>query len=301
MTTQPSPTLDAPARVLPRAEWQALASAHEARTDALTAGQRERLATGKRHAIEDFLFDYYAVKPRHVRRWHPGLGVGLEGADAHRDFRWYVTSDSGVTSVSRDALLSDRRESVTYIRRLLAATAGRRPFLGCFGMHEWAMVYGATATDRRHGLPLRLGSAGTDAVVEAHDLKCTHFDAFRFFTPAAVPRNAHALTRDSQPQMDQPGCLHATMDLFKWAYKLGPAVPGTLLLDCFELARDVRQVDMQASPYDVSSYGLPAIPVETSEGKSEYAARQREFTRRAAPLRQALIDMCDAVLTDSAR
>jgi hypothetical protein len=27
-------------------------------------------------------------------------------------------------------------------------------------------------------------------VVEAHDLRCTHFDAFRFFTAEAVPATA---------------------------------------------------------------------------------------------------------------
>lgn len=158
------------------------------------------------------------------------------------------------------------------------------------------MVYGADEAGRRHGLPLRLGSAGTDAVVEAHPLQCTHFDAFRFFTREAAPLNATQLTRETQVAWEQPGCLHVNMDLYKWAIKLGPATPGDLLLECFELACDVRQVDMQASPYDVSAYGLAAIPVETPQGKSEYAARQREFARRGAPLRERLIAVCDAVL-----
>lgn len=281
--------------VLARADWEARASAHRERADALTKGHRERSATGARHAVEDFLFDYYSTKPRQIRRWHPGLGVGLLGADAHAEYRWYATTD-GVTSLDVTAFAADRGDTVAYIRRLLAATAGRRPLLGCFGMHEWAMVYQADETDRRHGLPLRLGREGTDAVVESHDLVCTHFDAFRFFTPEAVPRNAHALTRETQPAMDQPGCLHATMDLFKWSMKLGPAVPGETLLDCFELARDVRQVDMQASPYDVSSYGLDPIAVETPEGKREYALLQRQFAARAEPLRARLIEICDIVL-----
>ena len=38
------------------------------------------------------------------------------------------------------------------------------------------------------------------------------------------------------------------MDVYKWATKLGPVVPGDLLLDCFELAREIRTLDMQASP-----------------------------------------------------
>ncbi|WP_203656371.1 3-methyladenine DNA glycosylase [Demequina activiva] len=287
------PTLAA--TVLSPADWAARATAHRDRADALTEGRRERAARGESHAIEDFLFEYYNAKPGQLRRWHPGIGVALQAADAHAEQRWYVTRD-GETSLDRAAFAAERGDTALYIRRLLVATAGRAPLLGCFGMHEWAMVYRSADVERRHGLPLRLGSEGTDAAVEANPLVCTHFDAFRFFTPEAVPRNSTQLTRSTQPDSEQPGCLHATMDLYKWCLKLGPAVPGELLLDCFALARDVRRVDMQASPYDVSSYGLSAIAVETPAGKSEYAARQRDFARRAAPLRERLIEVCDAVL-----
>lgn len=287
------PTLAA--TVLSPADWTARASVHRTRADALTAGRRERAARGESHAIEDFLFEYYNAKPGQLRRWHPGIGVGLQAADAHAEQRWYVTRD-GVTSLDVAAFAAERGDTALYVRRLLVATAGRAPVLGCFGMHEWAMVYRSPSVERRHGLPLRLGASGTNAAVEANPLVCTHFDAFRFFTPEAVPRNATQLTRTTQPDSEQPGCLHATMDLYKWCLKLGPAVPGELLLDCFALARDVRRVDMQASPYDVSSYGLPAIAVETPAGKSEYAARQRDFARRAAPLRERIIEVCDAVL-----
>ncbi len=284
------------ATALPRSEWEPLAWAHAERADALTAGHRERRARGERHAIDDFLFEYYSTKPGRLRRWHPGIGVALGDAPEHAAWRFY-RADGSVTTLDVEAFVAERGEGARHIRRLLVATAGRAPLLGCFGMHEWAMVYGASDAGRRHGLPLRLGAAGTDAVVESHPLQCTHFDAFRFFTPQAVPRNAHALTRENQVDTEQPGCLHATMDLYKWGLKLEPAVPGDLLLDCFELARDVRRVDMRASPYDVSSYGLAAIPVETPEGKSEYAAYQRSFAGRAEPLRSRLIDLCDQILT----
>ncbi len=81
------------------------------------------------------------------------------------------------------------------------------------------------------------------------------------------------------------------MDLYKWAVKLGPLVPGSLLLDAFELAREIRTVDMQASPYDMRPWGLEPIPVETPAGKDAYVARQRGFADRAAPLRAALVDI----------
>ena len=86
-----------------------------------------------------------------------------------------------------------------------------------------------------------------------------------------------------------PGCLHANMDLYKWAYKLAPLVAGELVVDCFELARDVRALDMRASPYDLADLGYPPVRVETPEGRSEYAAAQRHFAERAAPLRDRLI------------
>lgn len=88
------------------------------------------------------------------------------------------------------------------------------------------------------------------------------------------------------------------MDVYKWALKLGPAVPGALLLDCFALARRIRTLDMQASPYDVTSYGLPPVAIETAEGKAEYVRRQREHATEGNALRARLLDVC-AVLTAS--
>jgi hypothetical protein len=162
------------------------------------------------------------------------------------------------------------------------------------------MVY--RATDHRHPVPLRLGAAGTDAVVEAHPLRCSHFDAYRFFTSAAAPRNRLRPTRATQAALEQPGCLHAGMDLHKWALKLGPAVPGDLALDCFALARDLRELDMRASPYDLSGYGYRPVAVETPEGKAEYVTAQRRFAERGATLRRRLSEVCAALLAaDSGR
>ncbi|MGY1672185.1 hypothetical protein [Geodermatophilus sp. SYSU D00710] len=86
-------------------------------------------------------------------------------------------------------------------------------------------------------------------------------------------------------------------DLYKWAYKLSPAVPGELVADCFALAVEVRELDMQASPYDLADRGYAPVRIETPEGKAEYVAAQRGFAHRAAPLRQRLVDVCDSLLT----
>lgn len=280
--------------VLAAAEWRSRTGAHEERIDRWAAPHRERRSRGETHPVHDFLFTYYSETPGRLRRWHPGAGSALApSADApapHAGWRWYRTDDDGVVALDRAAYLADRGPTVEFVRGLLAATASRPAFTGCFGLHEWAMVY--RADERRHTLPLRLGRAGTDAVVEGHRIRCSHYDAFRFFTPDAVGRNRLQPTRETQPALEQPGCLHATMDLYKWAYKLGPAVPGELLADCFALAADVRELDMRASPYDLDDAGFPAVRIETPEGKAEYAAAQRGFAARGAELRRRLLVVC---------
>jgi len=332
----PAATVPRAAAVLLAAGWLPLAEAHAARADAMTAAHRARKAAGDRHPIDDFLYDYYGTKPSLLRRWHPGAGFALgpapDGPAEHAAWRWYATDDDGTVRLDVEAFLADRGDTVRFVRTLLTATADRPAHAGCLGLHEWAMVYRQDDARRRHTLPLRLGREGTDAVVEAHPLHCSHFDAFRFFTPDAVPRNRvqltradqvaseqpgclHAnmdllcrqtdspddaepppLTRQTQVLYEQPGCLHANMDLLKWSMKLGPAVPGDLLLDCFELAGEIRLLDMQASPYELSSLGERAVAIETREGKAEYVARQRDFAERAAALRRRLIHVCDNVV-----
>ena len=292
------------AAVLDPATWQARAAAHAARADALTAGHRERRSRHERHAIEDFLYEYYPTKPAQLRRWHPGAGTalapGLDGPAPHAGWRWYRAAPDGAVTLDVDSYLAARGDTVRFVRTLLTATAARPAFTGCFGLHEWAMVYREPDGEHRHPLPLRLGAAGTDAVVEQHRIRCSHVDAFRFFTPEAVALNTLQPSRQTQVADEQPGCLHATMDLYKWALKLGPLVPGALLLDCFELAGQIRRTDMQASPYDVTAYGLEPIAIETPAGKAEYVRLQREYATRSNPLRTRLVASCDVVATSPA-
>jgi hypothetical protein len=198
--------------------------------------------------------------------------------------------------------VAGRHERVRWVRELLLATEQRPPALGCLGLHEWAMVYRTPGDDVRHPTwPLRLGAAGTDEVVESHRISCTHYDAFRFFAPQARPRNVHRPTREDRPRMEQPGCLHTGMDLYKWAYKLAPMTPAELVADCFELARDIRVLDMRASPYDLSALGYTPVRIETPGGKREYAEQQRAFADRAAPLRRRLVEVCTQLLEIGAR
>ncbi|BCI53448.1 hypothetical protein NIIDNTM18_27260 [Mycolicibacterium litorale] len=281
---------------LDESAWAQRAGAHRDRVDAFCAPHRERRRTGRAHPVWDFLFTYYSLRPRRLRWWHPGFGVVLTGAAArgYLGRTGYREVRGGVTVTAEH--LRARADTVGFVAGLLRATAARPARLNCFGLHEWAMVY--RSPDTRHGaVPLRLGHAGTDAVVESMSLRCSHFDAYRFFTDAAVGRNAEPLSRERQVETEQPGCLHAAMDLYKWAYKLAPLVPSDLVMDGLELAADARLLDMRASPYDLREYGFEPIAVETPGGRADYVRAQQEIADRAAPLRATLTARCDALLT----
>jgi len=278
--------------VLAEPDWRARRTAHQRRVDGWVAGHLARRRTGRKHPVEDFLFTYYSYRPARLRRWHPGAGVVLAGARPEEFGAHYRPTPEGLT-LDR-AALARRADSIGAIRRLLAATAARPAHLGCFGMHEWAMVYRLTEEQVRHaGYPLRLSAERTAEVVEGTRIRCSHFDAYRFFTAPARPLNLLRPTRADQPDLEQPGCLHANMDLYKWAYKLVPLVSSDLVADCFALAREIRTLDMRASPYDLTDLGYPPVPVETPDGRAEYAAAQRDFAARAAELRAQLIKAID--------
>jgi hypothetical protein len=270
---------------------------HHARIDAVTAGHLSRRNGARTHPVEDFLFTYYMHSPAQLRRWHPGPGVELQGASERELWKFYRYGDDAAT-LDLDGFVAARAAMVRRVRQLLSATAARPAQLGCFGLHEWAMVYKQGPEQHRHvDWPLRLSQADTDEVVESHQIRCTHFDAFRFFTDLARPLNAFAPSRSSQVAMEQPGCLHAGMDLYKWSYKLSPAIPSTLTADCFDLAREVRELDMRAAPYDLRPLGYEPVEIEAPEGRTTYVDAQRGFAVRSQALRLRLIDACDALLS----
>ncbi|KAA9394372.1 3-methyladenine DNA glycosylase [Kocuria coralli] len=303
--------LDATAPVLRPEQWRQAQSAHLQRVQDWTEPFRERRNRGLKHPVDDFLFTYYSFSPGKLERWTPGAGVVLlDGAAEFSGRKFWrtlegdeaaalgIADDEGAVTLDLRAFLSARGSAVQFVDMLVRRTAGRPGVFGCFGLHEWAMAYRAAVHGVRHEqLPLRLGSEGTDAVVESHKLKCTHIDAFRFFAPEAAPRNELQPTRETQRELEQPGCLHATMDLYKWAYKLYPAVPSQLIADAFALAVEVRATDMEASPYDLSDWGYGVVAVETPQGKAEYVRRQKSFAERARPIRERLLECTTALLS----
>lgn len=283
---------------LPESEWLGQRSAHEQRVRAWTDPHQARQSRGEKHPVEDFLWEYYSYRPSWLRRWHPGPDVVLLGAAAREYLRWpeYHERDGGV-AVNCAAFDPKRRASLVWLAGLLRATLERPPSFGCFGLHEWAMVYRLDTAEVRHArLPLRFPPAETARITESLPIRCSHFDAFRFFTPAARPLNRLQPERATTDQLEQRGCLHANMDLYKWAFKLAPFTPAELVADCFALAREIREVDMRASPYDCSSLGLAAIAIETPEGRAEYERLQRAFAERSQPLRARLLSLCERLL-----
>lgn len=327
-----APSIVAPVRVLTTAQARQARLLHEERADALTAEHRERRARGEKHPVEDFLFSYYPFSTARLRRWHPGWRMAYDpvadldpaghgiGGDVQEDGSrtWYVDVPAGTfeseipdgdvpagTLLRRadvDRYLAERSDALGFMVRLLSASsmARRTPQFGCFGLHEWAMVHGLRPGQQRHeALPLRLSQAETDAVVERERLVCSHIDAFRFFTPSAAPRNATQPTRATQEANDNPACLHVGMDLYKWAMKLSPLVPSSLVLDCFEHARETRVLDMEASPYDVRPLGYGVVPIETPAGKAEYVRRQRALVDRAEQLRGRILGELEGLPVDA--
>lgn len=185
--------------------------------------------------------------------------------------------------------------------QVLTTTRDRAANFGCYGMHEWAMVFGGHDVRHAEIAPLRLRQDQVDAFVKSRPMTCSHFDAFRFFAPDAKPMNRVQLQWSERHEREQPGCIHANMDLYRWAYTAMPWIGSDLLWHSFELAAELRVLDMQASPYDLSAMGFAPVRVETPDGREEYQRRQRELSERASVLREQLIDVVGTIVIDANR
>jgi hypothetical protein len=294
VTARPDPT----PVILPAAEWRARLADHAASVRSFTRPYAARRAANRPHPVHDFLFTYYHFSMRKLEAWHPGAHIGLadDGAPCPWQTNRFYHLRDGVWQLDLTAIDAGLARRLGWIATLLRATAGRQPNFACHGLHEWAMVFRAEDVRHAGSVPLRLPQADIDALVASRPLLCTHFDAFRFFAPTAQPLNRHALSLDARPDLEQPGCLHANMDLYKWAYKSMPWIGSDILMDAFHLALALRELDMRASPYDLSAFGYPPIPIETADGRRDYESLQRSLAERAAPLRARLIKALERTL-----
>jgi hypothetical protein len=257
-----------------------------------------REAIDGKHPVYDFLTTYYSFPLKNLPRWTPGTGVVCESSattdELFTDRRYFTRTPQGWLLPS-ESFPERRRPGLDRTLQLLQATADRPGFFGCFGMHEWAMVY-RTREVRHSREPLRLSPEEIARFVESRPICCSHWDAFRFFTHPARPLNTLQPSPDNRAELEQPACLHANMDLYRWSYKFYPWVESALLIECFKLALRIRELDMRAAPYDLTRYGFEPVRIETAEGRREYEQRQREFAEQAAPLRKRLIASLQKIL-----
>ncbi|QJC21988.1 3-methyladenine DNA glycosylase [Arcanobacterium buesumense] len=300
--------------------WWPRARVHFAQASRRSRGRVERRQRGEKNALEDFLWEYYPMRPGRLAVWHPGFAddgepyallkppvspgsaepkpwnptsASLEDPLAwwrhHASLPWHDVrqTDDGEIVVVNNEFLDHRAHGIKHLTQLHEILLTREATFGCLGWHEWAMVYRADET--RHALPLRLGAEETNRLVEQAHIRCTHFDAFQFFMPDAVALNRVQPTYETVFENEQPGCIHVSMDILRACIQLGPIIPGELLISAFDLAMRARTIDMAASPYDCSSLGLDPIRIETAAGKAEYIERQRDLTIAARPLRQQLL------------
>ena len=284
-------------------------------------------ALNPQHPVYNFLIEYYGLKGikgvKRLARWSPkpeGDGILLEGATqddlvaSTLHLRGAVLQDDGILyspstffsskDVDDDATMIRAAAPYLWYRAVLQQTLAAEPVLHCHGLHEWAMQYQpagapepASAKYQSH-LLLRVDRAVINEAVERKGVRCTHVDALRYFAPAAAVLNHHGavLQRMDQLRLEQPACVHAHMDLLKLALRLEPFCDAVLLHRVLEVALSARSLDVAASPYDATMYGVGIVPIETEAGRAEYRLRQAELMRTAEPVRRDLLQAYDDFL-----
>lgn len=283
-------------RFLEEPEWRALAETHESVIGPYVDAYRKRRSSREKHPVHDFLFAYYQTNRTILRRWRPSANQVLGGEEAYSfigDER-YRKDEYGV-SLDVSKIGPKELKRIRWMAALIRSAQARPPRFNCFGLHEWAMVYKAEEI-RHETTPLRLSKARVAEVVEASTIRCTHWDAFRFFTPEACPLNEFQPQADSREDFEQFGCIHFNMDLYRWSYKGSPWIGSDLMRDCFLLALEARELDMRASPYDLSGYGYEAILIETPQGREQYRIEQQRIYKAGQVLANRLLAECDFLL-----
>lgn len=270
-------------------EWNKKADSHEEELFSLVGDWNKARKNAEKHPVIDFLFRYFSFPFNRLKAWTPGIGVNLEGPMNKKLSSHRFEEIDGVLKIKENIFPHHRKKYLSWTVSLLEKTISNPPCFNCYGLHEWAMVYKADKV-RHEYTRLRLSDEEICQIVEEKELSCTHYDALRFYTPEAVPLNRFSPSRETQEDFEQSACLHASMDLYKWAYKMYPFINTELLMACFKLALDCRTVDMKASPYDLKDLGYSPIKIETFEGREEYVKEQVRLKKAADPLRWQLLD-----------
>ena len=293
--------IEGPQTVLDGPAWREAARLSRERVLRLLGGS---LDVDGQHPIYNFIFTYYSFDPKLLLRYSPGIGVRLTGIGVKEKELWtgrgFASARGGSGYMDPKLCKASMRRTCRRAAEVMRRTMTRPPHLNCYGLHEWAMLYQPAGSrcglSRYQSLPLRVSQEALNTVVESVPIACTHFDAYRFFTKPAVPLNTirPVPSRETQLLLEQPGCVHASMDLFRYSLKLWPWLPSELLADSLEVALASRALDMRASPYDVSQwdgkgFDLQPVCVETPEGRRVYQQEQSRLATRAQSVRSELL------------
>ncbi|MCC5925434.1 MAG: 3-methyladenine DNA glycosylase [Bacteroidetes bacterium] len=274
-------------------DWKLAEQAQKKLLEPIITPYLEARSHHRRQPVTDFLFEYYSFRPVKLLNWNPGIGVVVPHDWAPTDHRYRKNRDGW--SLHPEDFPNKRISALEWVISYQKAILERPPAFGCHGLHEWAMVY--RITDVRHNqVPLRLSKDEITQFVESQQIRCSHFDAFRFFTEPARPLNNLQPSRSKRIDLEQGGCIHANMDLYKWCYKFFPWISSDITTKAFLLAWDTRKLDMMASPYDLSDEGLRPIKIETASGREEYTRLQKEIAERARPIREELVDQLESLV-----
>ncbi len=279
---------------LTRHDWLSHRDSHLARVAEMADAFVQRRSRGEKHPVHDFLFTYYNFSPAKLKRWQPPLGASIEVLEADLiEMPWLaeppMRRNGRICHLDGLAMSTGARGLAHWVASLCTAITRRPPRFRCYGLHEWAMVYRQPREQVRHqGHELRLPPETMASFLESQTLCCSHYDAFRFFAPEAKPMNLFQPVLETREEMEQGACLHANMDLYKWSSKLWPWVGSDHIGECFALACEGRDLDMRASPYDLSHLGYQPVCIETPAGREQYEREQRLLAEKAAVLRERL-------------
>lgn len=288
-------------KILTLEDWTNRTKAHEQLVRPIADAFLKRRALGQKHPVHDFLFTYYSFSPTKLKQWTPSFEEALNVKKTEKQpcvSEYWFHLQNKTLRLNPQRLHGQVLALLKFIEELCNAILERAPRFGCYGMHEWAMVYRLSPEELRHAdYRLRLPPDELARFVESQNICCTHYDAYRFFTPQSKPLNLFKPTIETRLQNEQAGCLHANMDIYKWATKLWPWIGSDFIAKAFLLALEGRELDMRASPYDLHEQGYTPIRIETEDGRKEYQQLQQQYTQKTIKLRRELAAFCDRLRT----
>lgn len=287
--------------ILVTEDWTHLAKQLKDRVSPIVDPFLKRRGLSAKHPVHDFLFIYYTFSPTKLKQWVPSLDQKiLITPDLLEEYPWLSTDwfnfSDNLLELDKSRIPKSTFKAASFVHELSENILKQPSHFNCFGLHEWAMVYKLPKEEIRHqSYPLRLNENDLTRFLESQTICCSHYDAYRFFTKEAKPLNVLNPVQETRITMEQGGCLHANMDLYKWSTRFWPWIGSDYILKTFLLALEGRELDMRASPYDLKSAGYEPICIETEQGRLEYKQAQKKIAEKSNSLREELIIFCKSL------